>query len=360
MSSPRPAHLLALVAIAVAAALAAPFGSGPVRASGDDGETPAASDDDVPDDETPPGDDAVPEPSEPPILRAQLRNGMVLLGTVSFEKLRVRTAYGELLIPLGELKEVNFGLVSAPELSDEIDAWIEKLGSGDRSERQDAIRTLVKHGAMAIPKLRAIDLKDVEVRVKQGVEKALKEIEATYDVDARPEDEVVTKRFRVAGAVIVDDLTVQTEFGPMTVPVSAVESLRTRDAPRRLEVKVPSKNNGIGNMFKSDLQVRRGEVIEIKAKGQVTYGRIRTDRSSRSGSGLTFGPTGQAQYGTYQQQFAAGSLFMKIGNNGTPRPVGDRVRFQASEEGRIFFGIALEGDPGSGEFELDVTVEPAR
>lgn len=59
--------------------------------------------------------------SPPTAIDVCLSDGSVIRGTITKEKLEVMTKYGKLIIPVSDVRRIDFGLHIAPEVAKDIE-----------------------------------------------------------------------------------------------------------------------------------------------------------------------------------------------------------------------------------------------
>jgi hypothetical protein len=203
--------LLAACALLAAPAPAAP----PVR---DDG--PKSGD---------PGKAADKAKAEPPVLEVRFTDGGVMKLTLREEKIELKTDYGKLLIPVAEVREIEFATRLPDADAKKIAAAIARLAKEDFQEREAATAELLKFGARAYPALlTAAKSDDPEVR-KRAEELLSKVREAVpeEDLEVRPHDVVHTEHSKIAGKIEAASFKARTaQFGDVEMKLSDVRALR--------------------------------------------------------------------------------------------------------------------------------------
>ena len=86
----------------------------------------------------PPSKDTAPTTAEPEVLKIHLMDGSQIGGKLTTSQLEVETAYGKLTIPVAAIVSLTPGLGSHPQVGQNLDELIEKLGSPAFAEPRGA------------------------------------------------------------------------------------------------------------------------------------------------------------------------------------------------------------------------------
>lgn len=163
-------------------------------------------------------------------MEARFADGSLLKLTVLDSHLRLKTDYGELRIPLSEIRRIDFATRIGDELAKEIAAAVGELGDDDYAVRERATGRLEEFGALAYPALlKAAD--DADLEVVQRAERLLATIRETLPAEqyeVRSDDLVHTAKSKIAGQIDAATITVATEaFGKQELRLELLRSLRT-------------------------------------------------------------------------------------------------------------------------------------
>lgn len=166
-------------------------------------------------------------------MEARFADGSLLKLTVLDSHMRFKTDYGELRIPLNEIRRIDFATRIGDEMSKEIASAVGELGHDDYSVRERASEKLAEFGALAYPALlKAAD--DADLEVVHRAEKLLATIRETLPAEqyeVRSDDRVHTAKSKIAGQIDAATITVTTEaFGKQELRLELLRSLRTAGA----------------------------------------------------------------------------------------------------------------------------------
>ena len=154
---------------------------------------------------------AVPAPKREPLPPMfHMRDGTRLAGFPETARLRVETAYGSLVVPIGEVVRVRFAAALDNDLGARIEKLVEQLGNEEFDLREQASEELVEIGVAALPALRK-GLESDDEEVKSRAEKLVAQLEEEIDEPEEEElhltplegdeDEVETLQFTIKGQV---------------------------------------------------------------------------------------------------------------------------------------------------------------
>src|SRR5260370_34578892 len=91
--------------------------------------------------------------ARPNLAEVRFGDGSLVRMTLLEENLDVQTKYGNLTIPLSEVRRVEFGLHVPPEVHQQINDSIKRLASDVYKERDGASKDLIQAGHFAYPML---------------------------------------------------------------------------------------------------------------------------------------------------------------------------------------------------------------
>jgi len=192
-------------------------------------------------------------------LEAHLSDGSKLNVSLTGNSLKLHTAYGELVIPLRQIRGVRFATRTRPAVLQQIKRSISQLGSNQFRTRQDATIRLRAWGPIAYPILKQhIDTKDVEVQKR--VRSLLDEIKGSKSPDSlkfRSQDEVQTENSTLSGQIRLDYIMVETyPFGRQKLLLTDIRSLKHRRLAEKVLPLLPDPGrltrfqNQVGKSFR--------------------------------------------------------------------------------------------------------------
>jgi hypothetical protein len=310
--------------------------------------------------------DAAPAKPAPAVLRFKLLDGSVVSGTMAIEALEVKTSYGTLTVPIKAIRSFTPGLDSRPQVGEMIDKLILQLGDMDAAKRDAAQNELMSMGARIKRQLeqRAND-EDPERRLRIG--KILEELAEMADdsllgtddsaaVMLRKLDIVETDEFTIAGSVNPKQFQIASQYGMLTVKLSDIDNAEVNnpDKARDIREKVTVAGTNLSSIsYKSTgIAVRRGDVITIKATGQVAlqnWGQVAT-------------PDGNPNTGWYiPNDIPFAMLIGKIGDDGPEFKVGSSLQMTAKKNGVLQLAVAMPANYARqafpGQYEARVHVQ---
>jgi len=165
---------------------------------------------------------------QPPGREARCTDGSLMKLSLLDEQVRLKTKYGELLIPAGDIQRIEFATRIPEEVAQRIEAAIARLGAAEFDVRDAASAELFSHQERAYPALvRAQDDKDAEVayRIEQLLDK-LRETISAERLEIRDRDVVITEDSTIAGMLEGETLRVRTaQFGEQRLKLSDLASI---------------------------------------------------------------------------------------------------------------------------------------
>jgi hypothetical protein len=173
-------------------------------------------------------------------VRVLTRDGDVLLGTLSVETLSVETRFGELTIPLADIRQIDL----RREWSTEDDARLTKLlsdieASLPNSTEADELQAELFQIALASRdelRKRSSSTRDRAAQVlKEVLESFSDSDDRTTNIGNPKHDRVVARKFTVIGKVASDEFTIATKYGPIRIARGQIERMAIGDAELQLE-----------------------------------------------------------------------------------------------------------------------------
>ena len=149
------------------------------------------------------------------------------------EKIDFLTPYGRLLIPVADVRRIEFATRVSDETTKKIETALTNLGSNDYKTRETASADLAALGATAYPTLvKAGRHADAEVaRRAQELVNKLREDVPAEQLETRPYDVIHTEHSKIAGRIQGSSLKVTTaQFGDLPMKLSDVRSLHAPGA----------------------------------------------------------------------------------------------------------------------------------
>ena len=309
------------------------------------------------------------EKLDPRAVRFHLLDGSVISGNLNVDKISVATDFGELSIPVEKIKAFRPGLNSYSDIRTNLDNLVEQLGSDEYNTRQNAHRKLSALGLKIKDVIRQYkDSGNAErKRHLEEIRKEIQELEEELDedderdFDERPwidGDEIVTDSFTIVGKIKEDQFSVESKYGELKVALQDV-SFGDRPSISKPEITRSVTVNGTNiaqqNFKSTNIRVQEGDVVTIRAEGQVVMTPWGSDEFST--------PDGAANYGWYiAGQIEGGALVGKIGSNGKVFKIGSKKRFVCKTSGVLQLAVGVNPDyangysyPGQYSVKLKVT-----
>ena len=166
----------------------------------------------------------------PASVEAEFTDGSVMKLALRDENIELETSYGKLLIPVADVRRIEFGMRISDDVRKRIETAIGELGSPDFRRRQAATSELQALKEKAYPALlRIASGKDAEAgrRVEQIIEKIRESVRSEI-LEIPAHDVVHTADSKIAGRIKADLLRVATlPFGDQQVKVADLRTLRS-------------------------------------------------------------------------------------------------------------------------------------
>lgn len=274
----------------------------------------------------------------PDIAEVRMEDGSIIRVTLPQSSVEVETKYGKLIVPLRDVRRIDFGLRVPPDVAKNIEGAIRNLGSDVHKEREAAERVLLKAGYRAYQPLKELLKKaPPHLEVERRAEAVLKKIEGKVPPELRElkaHDVVHAASFPIVGRVIGKNMEVHsTHLGKIVLEFSDVRRLdvRTADSEREFTIDAAKHGSAPDQWLDSGITVDPSVRVVIRSEGQVDLWPQGPGQYLASPKGYTTAGRGG--------QFQAGALIARIGESGKAFHVGERFEGTPTEEGRLYFHI---------------------
>ncbi len=294
--------------------------------------------------------DAAKKPDAPEPAVFEMKDGARLIGPVDIERVKIKTAYGMLEVPVREIFSVRFGRRCDPALVARVEKLVGQLGDGDFTVRNEATDALVEEGVAARPELeKALESTDLEVksRARKILDRIAKKLSEDDATDALEYDEILTSQFPIKGCVEIESFRVTTKYGPLEVKKGDVVRIQFHE-PDRIQktIQVPASACAQGAWKDTGIRIKKGQVLKISASGTISVPNY----------GITVGPDGQPG-NTWMANFPIGSLVGQIGADGSAFQLGADSEHIAEKDGNLLLGVAAPNRGNTGTFKVKVEIE---
>lgn len=283
-------------------------------------------------------------------------DGSLVRVTIMQDTLDVMTRYGKLTIPIQEIRRIDFGLHLPPGVDAKIDKSIKQLGSAAFKERDDAVKTLVYYGPMAMPFVQKAS-RSPELEVAHRATHVVKRISEKHPpemLNLKEEDVIVTGEFPIVGRVMTESIKAQSaHFGELNMKLSDLRTLFVRGSSVETEWVVDAAKHGStpDQWLDTGVVVDPTQRITLICDGQVDLWPQGPGQYMTSPKGYTAAGKG----GT----FMAGAVVGKIGMHGKAFLIGERFEGAPSEEGKLYLHIVPSpwNNASSGNYRVRMTCE---
>ncbi|MBI4604711.1 MAG: hypothetical protein HY721_22345 [Planctomycetes bacterium] len=175
--------------------------------------------------------------ADPLVVRVLTRGGELVQGKPGLASIRVRTDYGTLEVPIGDVLSVSFAPVGAPEEVEKVRRLLAELAAPDLDDAdlEDLRKDLLAVAASA-PDALAREAARAAGKPAEVAASVLRDLALRVPGRAPGLDEVVTRRFTVLGRVELEEIALETAYGGLRLARSAFGSLAVGDASLRAPV----------------------------------------------------------------------------------------------------------------------------
>jgi hypothetical protein len=297
------------------------------------------------------------QPVDPTAVEVRLSDGSRVHMNILQGSLEIETKYGKLITPTADLRRLEFGIRTPPEVVKRIEDAIKRLGNDSYQEREKAVKELIAIGATAyVPLYQAAKSKDAEVtrRANQALDEIRKKVPESK-LRVREDDLIQTAEFTIVGKVL--NPTIRTKsaiFGETQLNISDLRGIRWLGLQAEIEVVIDATKYAVNaaQWMDTGLELGEGDELAITASGQVDL--------LVNGQNVT-GPAGNPQFGVAPgTSHPPGALLGKIGPSGQTFLIGENFKGSAKGEGKLYLQIApspwaRHGNAVSGSYTVKIT-----
>jgi hypothetical protein len=317
---------------------------------------------------TPPGNNeqnlpAAPvKPLPPDFIKLYLMDGTVIPGRLSTKEIAIETQFGNLSVPVANIKSITPGLQSHPALAKEVSDLIADLGAGNYNDRERAQQALIKMGPAVRVELEKHQ-NDNDVERRNRVKAILTEFDQLAEgfdeadsPDAFPtlqqRDSIETTEFTIVGKIVPQSFAVKSPYGELNVKLTDIRK-GVRDAGKEEDLQrsfsVDGSHLAVRGALNTNIRIARGDVVTVTADGQLTM--------TPWGNNAVATPEGAQNYGWFiPGQIPSGALVGKIGEENF-RKFGSKTTFTADRNGVLQLAIGMQADYAQNQFPGKYTVK---
>jgi hypothetical protein len=274
------------------------------------------------------------------------------------DQIEVQTRYGKLVVPLAEVRSIEFALRIPAETTKRIDTASANLASDDFKTREKASAELLALRELAWPTVLTLTKssdKEVARRAAELQEK-LQSLLTEEQRNMRLFDVVRTDAFTIQGTIVGTGLKARSPyFGEVEVQLATLRHyrrMRGNDLDR--EVVVDAAKFGLQNptWLDTGIDLDGETAIVIQATGEIDL---------QGGNGqFKSGPSGNGQFGGGFRGnggvFLPGALVGRIGEKGREFLIGDHHEAKPADRGKLYLRVICGpwGNQLVGEYKVKI------
>lgn len=300
------------------------------------------------------------------VFTLHLKNGDKITGTTDITEIPLKTSYGNLKFPVGDINSINIGLQDSNFDKARLLDLLDKLDFGNSKEKDRAFDEILKMNEGSIPFIKSYlqnskqtsSNNDISVEVLYEVMLAKFNVSRNYSLY----DEIVFNgKNSVEGTYDFTDLMLETDYGRMRIARKSIESIDikilaeegfTKDNIFKVFANQFVSGNKDNGWLNTGILVKKGEQIKISADGTVSLASL---------SGNTYSPDGgiNGAPGPSDNKINYGQLLFKISQNGDPLKAGENISYTADKTGIIFLSVyeTVYNTANTGYYNAKVSVK---
>ncbi len=254
-----------------------------------------------------------------PAIQAQnvnvtLVDGSSIRGKFNGSQVVIKTAYGNLTIPIEDLYEIKMGLY----IPEDTEKLITLLGSENHKEREKANIKLIGYGKNIVNILQ--NHKTVDPEIKTRLTNILKDIKVDQVINY---DSISAKNMSVTGKILGDGFVINGLLGELGIKLKDIDNILFQGNINKVIQISPDKD------WVEVAHINLKSKLVITASGQVDLWPKGPGQFVCNPNGHTSQPNGS--------NYKSGSLIAKI-NEGLPFIVGENYSF-TNQTGKVYLRI---------------------
>jgi hypothetical protein len=273
------------------------------------------------------------------------------------DQIEVQTRYGKLVVPLAEVRSIEFALRIPAETTKRIDTASANLASDDFKTREKASAELLALRELAWPTVLTLTKssdKEVARRAAELQEK-LQSLLTEEQKNLRLFDVVRTDAFTIQGTIVGTGLKARSPyFGEVEVQLGTLRHyrrMRSNDLGRDIVVDAAKHGARTRTWLDTGIDLDGDTDLLIQASGEV-------DLNPGAGNPVfKTGPGGNPQWSDNRAEVhPPGVLLGRVGDKGSEFLIGDKYEGRPTDRGRLFLRISMSpwGNE-TGEYKVKVT-----
>jgi len=300
------------------------------------------------------------------VFTLHLKNGDIITGNSDITEITLKTDYGNLRFPVGDINSIKIGLQDSNFDKARLLDLLTKVDEANTKEKERAFDEIIKMNEGAIPFIKSYlqnskesnTNNDISVRVLFEVMLSKYKISKNYSLY----DEIVFNgKNSVEGNYDFQSIVLESDYGRIRIERKSIESidikiLKDEGFLKNNTFKVFANKYVSGNKeegwLNTGILVKKGEQIKIMADGTISLASL---------SGNSYTPDGglNGSPGPTDKKLNYGQLMFKISQNGKPKKVGDNITITADKTGIIYLSIyeSVYNSANTGYYNAKVIVK---
>ena len=267
-------------------------------------------------------------------IKLNLRDGNTMSGTTTMSDIMLKTAYGQLTVPIQNVNSIVVGIGSDKMVKDKAMPYLKILNSNSLDDmKKGAYADLVKLGPKAISAINDYqadpkNTNEAETIGEYTIDNALMELKNSFNIDDVSKiNDVVTidNEYTMGGSYDFTKIDIKTEYGNLSVPKEKIKSMDIsysepssgNEMVLKLMASKHISGNQNGGWLKTGINLKQGQKFTITANGEVTLASLSNQKYKPDGSytattGTTYPATATGdEYSTSYPVY--GNVVYKIG-----------------------------------------------
>lgn len=304
------------------------------------------------------------------LITAKMKNGDVITGKSTLNKLNVKTAYGELNIPSEKVNNITLGIITDKTKETVVQTELKKLQMSNPKEAEGIYKKLLEMGTPILGIVKAYTENatyqvsdNFEFSVEDLLEKLYNKSGLEYGVTVNDVIEFDLDS-KVEGNLTLNEIQLNSNYGLLNLKRENIQSLELSvlddnialgDNVFKLNANKHISGNDEKGWLKTSIKVKAGTSITFSASGKIVL---------KSLSGGIYGPDGYVggkEDSAYdaEAEIPYGSLVYKIGEEGDAQKAGSKSTIKVEEEGELYISIyeTVFNQENTGSYTVKIVVK---
>lgn len=304
-------------------------------------------------------------------VTVKMKNGDILSGKSTLNKLNIKTNYGELNIPAENITNIQLGILTDKTKEVIVVAELKKLQVSNAKDAETIFNKLLNMGTSILGIVKAFtesNAYQISESYNFSVEELLQKLYSKADLEyGTPINDVIEFDIdsKIDGNITLNEIQLVSNYGTLNLKRENIQSIQLTENDNEIFLgdnvfKLNANKHITGNSddkgwVNTSIKVKPGSTLTVTASGKIIL---------KSLSGGIYGPDGfiggktDSAYDA-QADIPYGTLVYKIGETGIAKKIGSKANITVEEEGILYLSIyeTVYNQTNTGSYTVKVVIK---